>query len=316
VSSTTPLDSIAGSAQRVTRETVATTAPPKLAPKGVRWFREIGWRYVVGLIAVLFAVFPFLFVLSASLNRDDTLSGGGLIPSRFSFRHYKWLFQNSSAPYPSWLRNTLVLSVCTAAGTVLVCACGAFAFSRLRFKGRRPGLTALLLCQMFPAMLMTVALYLMSLRVNSVFPALGIGSLGWVIAVYLGGALAGNVWLTKSFFDTLPIELDESARVDGASHAQIFFRIILPLAAPILATIFIFSFIFVFNELPIAGALLRGDPNKFTLPYGLQQFVQGREQNWGRFAAGVIIAGVPVMLIFQFLQRFLVSGLTSGSVKG
>jgi arabinogalactan oligomer / maltooligosaccharide transport system permease protein len=284
--------------------------------KRSRWFRDVAWRYVVAIIASIFAVFPFLFVLLGSVNSDDTIASGDLLPSKFSFRHYRWLFSHPSDPYPYWLRNTMLISTFTALGTVVLCAVGSFAFSRLRFKGRRPGLLALLLCQMFPQTVMLVALYLISLSVNKSFPAFGQGNWYWIVLIYLGGALAGNLWITKSFFDTLPIELDESAKIDGASHTQVFFRVLLPLIAPILATIFIFAFIAAFNEIAVASALLSGNPKKFTLPNGMEQFVQGREQNWGRFAAGVVIAGVPVMLIFQYAQRFLVSGLASGAVKG
>jgi arabinogalactan oligomer / maltooligosaccharide transport system permease protein len=282
----------------------------------MRWFRETGWRHVVGALAAFFALFPFLFVLSASFNSDDTLSSQSLIPTKITGRHYRWLFTHPKDPYPKWLTNTVVIGIATAIGTVVVAALGAYAFSRLRFAGRRPGILALLLSQMFPSLLLVVAVYLLLLNVGDTFPAIGLGTKVGVILVYLGGALGGNVWLMKSFFDTLPFELDESAKMDGATHAQTFFKVILPLAAPILATIFFFSFIFTVNEYPVAAALLQGNPDKFTLPYGLSQFIQGRDANWGRFAAGAVLAGVPIMLVFQFVQRFLVSGMTSGAVKG
>ncbi len=301
-----------GSTTPVQIELVTTARPPRRRS----WFREVGWRYIVAAFAILFAVFPFLFVLFGSVNTDDTIASGNLLPSSVSLRHYRWLFTHPNDPFPRWVLNTLFLAFFTAFGTILISALGAFAFSRLRFKGRRPGLIALLLCQMFPTLAMLTALYLISLNVNKVFPALGVGSLPWVVLLYLGGALAGNLWLSKSFFDTIPIELDESAKVDGATHAQTFFRIILPLVTPILATIFIFSFIATFNEIGVAAVLLNGNPNKFNIANGMAQFVQGREENWGRFAAGVVLSGVPIMLVFFFAQRFLVSGLTAGAVKG
>lgn len=285
-------------------------------PSPTQRFRQTGWRHLVGLIAVVFALFPFLFVLAASLNDDDTLAGQSLIPRSLTLRHYGWLFTHPEAPYPRWLLNSVVIATGTATGTVVVAACGAYAFSRLRFRGRRPGLVALLLAQMFPTVLLVVAVYLLLLNLGESFPAIGLGTRLGVVLVYLGGALGGNLWLMKSFFDTLPSDLDESAKVDGASHFQTFRMIILPLAAPILATIFFFSFIFTINEYPLAAALLQGNPKGFTLPYGLSQFIQGRESNWGRFAAGAVIAGVPIMLVFQVVQRYLVSGLTSGAVKG
>jgi arabinogalactan oligomer/maltooligosaccharide transport system permease protein len=299
----------------------ATAEPVAVAARGprpslARTFRETGWRHVVGLAACVFALFPFVFVLAASLNADDTLAGQSLLPRDLTFRHYRWLFTHPEAPYPKWLFNSIFVAVFTASGTVIVAACGAYAFSRLRFTGRRPGLVALLLAQMFPTLLLVVAVYLLLLNLGESFGAIGLGTRVGLILVYLGGALGGNLWLMKSFFDTLPFDLDESAKMDGASHFQTFVLVILPLAAPILATIFFFSFIFTINEYPLAAALLQGNPDGFTLPYGLSQFIQGRESNWGRFAAGAVIAGVPIMLVFQVVQRYLVSGLTSGAVKG
>jgi arabinogalactan oligomer / maltooligosaccharide transport system permease protein len=295
---------------------IAVAKQKKVAPKWVRSFRDVGWRYVVAVIACLFAVFPFLFVVLGSFNADDTIASGSLLPKTFTLRHYKWLFNHPEAPYPLWMRNTYVVSLGVAFGTVFLCALGAFAFSRLRFRGRRPGLLTLLLCQMFPQILMITALYLISLNVHDVFPALGVTRHVWLVLIYLGGAMAGNVWLTKSFFDTVPMELDESAKVDGATHTQTFFRIVLPLATPILATIFIFAFISAFNEIALANVILGGESRRFTLTTGMNQFIASREQNWGRFAAGVVMASIPVLIIFRFAQRFLVSGLTSGSVKG
>jgi arabinogalactan oligomer / maltooligosaccharide transport system permease protein len=282
-----------------------------------RWLGEVGWRHAVGVLFSLFSVFPFMFVLTASLNPTDTLEGQTLIPRTVSFKHYKWLLTHpDQAPFPRWLLNTVVVAGVTALMTVALAALAAYPISRMRFQGRKPGLMVLLLSNMFPSMLLITALYLLLDDLGEFAPALGTGTLLGLILVYLGGALGGNVWLMKSFFDTLPMELDESAKVDGAGHALIFFRIILPLARPILATIFFFSFIFAFNEYAVAGALLSGNNSDFTLAYGLQQFVDGRDKNWGPFAAGAIMAGVPILIVFRGVQRFLVSGLTSGAVKG
>jgi arabinogalactan oligomer / maltooligosaccharide transport system permease protein len=310
--------SIAEPAGAAINRTASTTSTlPKPPSPAMRWIREIGWRHLVGVIFSLFAIFPFLFVLSASLAKTDTLNEQSLIPRSVTLKHYRWLLtETEAANFKQWLLNTVIIGLATAILTVFLAALAAYPISRMRFKGRKPGLMALLLSNMFPNMLMATAIYLLTLDLGEFNSSLGPGARTAVILVYLGGALGGNVWLMKSFFDTLPIELDESARVDGAGHARIFFTIILPLARPILATIFFFSFIFTFNEYVLAAALLRGDPSDFTLAYGLQQFVQGREQQWGRFAAGAIMAGVPIMVIFQFLQKFLVSGLTSGAVKG
>lgn len=303
----------AGKAERAGSE-ITTARPPT---KFQRWLRDKAWRHAVGIGFSIFAMFPFLFVLSASLNKTDTLSEQSLFPSSPSLVHYRWLFTHpTEAPFPRWLLNTVIVGLVTAAATVFLAALASYPISRMRFQGRKVSLMTLLLSNMFPNTLLATAIYLLVLDLGDINKNLGVGTKLALILVYLGGALGGNVWLMKSFFDTLPIELDESAKVDGGSHALIFFKIILPLAKPILATIFFFSFIMSFNEYVLASALLRGDPNDFTLAYGLQQFVAGRDSHWGPFAAGAIIAGLPILIVFRFVQKYLVSGLTSGAVKG
>jgi arabinogalactan oligomer / maltooligosaccharide transport system permease protein len=299
---------------RASADATVVAAPPS---KARRYLVEIGWRHLVAGAFSLFALFPFVFVLSASLNQTDTLSEQSLIPTNPSLTHYRYLFTHpTEAPFPAWLGNTVLVGLVAAALTVFLAALASYPISRMRFTGRKVGLMALLLSNMFPTMLLATAIYLLVLDMGQANKAIGVGTKLALILVYLGGALGGNVWLMKSFFDTLPVELDESAKVDGGSHSLIFFKIILPLAKPILATIFFFSFITSFNEYVIASILLRGDPEDFTLAYGLQQFVSGRDSHWGPFAAGAIMAGVPILLVFRLVQRFLVSGLTSGAVKG
>ena len=169
---------------------------------------------------------------------------------------------------------------------------------------------------MFPQLLAVVAIYLIVLRVGDVFPVIGLNKPTALVVIYLGGAMGVNTWLMKGFFDTIPSELDESARVDGATPAQVFWGVVLPLAAPVLAVIALISFIATLNEFVIASAILETQ-QKFTLPVGLWQYIdQKYSEHWGPFAAGVLLAGIPIMIIFLSLQRFIVSGLTQGSVKG
>jgi arabinogalactan oligomer / maltooligosaccharide transport system permease protein len=282
-----------------------------------RWLRNLGWRHLVAWLALAFAVFPVLWILSASFNPVGTLVSQRFIPSRLSLENYQELL-GGSVPYLAWFRNTVVIAGIASLGNTLLSAFAAYAFSRMRFRGRRTGLLAVLLVQMFPQTLAFVAIFLIMANIGDVFPAIGLGSQAGLVLVYLGGAMGVNTWLMKGFFDTIPVDLDESARIDGASHTQIFFRIIFPLVAPILAVVFLLSFIFLINDFVLASAVLgQGDPDKFTLAVGLYRYLSDQfNLRWGPFAAGAMIAGLPVILLFQFLQRFIVSGLTQGAVKG
>jgi len=188
----------------------------------------------------------------------------------------------------------------------------------MRFRGRRAGLLSVLLIQMFPQVLAFVAIFVLMDGIGDVFPAIGDGTRLGLLLVYLGGAMGVNTWLMKGFFDTIPVDLDESAKVDGASHAQIYFKIVLPLVVPILAVVFFLSFIALFNDYVLARAVLGiGNESNYTLSVGLYNFVSDRfNARWGIFAAGALVASIPIVVLFQFLQRYIVSGLTQGAVKG
>jgi arabinogalactan oligomer/maltooligosaccharide transport system permease protein len=285
------------------------------------------WRHVVALIAVVWALFPIAYVASAAFNADQTLGGASLIPRDVTLENFRQLLSgtvqslsegspDTKINYLRWYANTMIVAASTAVLTVLLGALAAYAFSRFRFKGRRIGLLALLLIQMFPQLLLVVAIYLIVLRTGEVFGFIGLNTLTGLVIVYLGGVMGVNVWLMKGFFDTIPAELDESARVDGATPAQVFWGVVLPLAAPVLAVIALISFITTLNEFAIASVILQTQ-TKFTLPVGLWQYInQAYSEHWGPFAAGVLIAAVPASLLFAFLQRYIVEGLTSGAVKG
>jgi arabinogalactan oligomer / maltooligosaccharide transport system permease protein len=284
------------------------------------------WRHLIALIAIGFALFPIAYVVSAAFNADQTLGGATLIPRDVTLENFTQLLKGevagrpgdppTSIPFARWYANTMLVATGTAVLTVLLGALAAYAFSRFRFKGRRMGLLALLLIQMFPQLLLVVAIYLIVLHTGEVFGFIGLNTLTGLMLVYLGGVMGVNVWLMKGFFDTIPAELDESARVDGATPSQVFWGVILPLAAPVLAVIGLFSFIGVINEFVIASVLLQTE-DQFTLTRGLFRFIDAQySEHWGAFAAGVLLAAPPVVLLFLFLQKFIVSGLTAGSVKG
>lgn len=281
------------------------------------WFLDTGWRHLVGLAVTAFALFPVIWVISAAFS-DTGLSSQHLIPSDVTLDNFRALTSDPGhPPFWRWMFNSLFVGTVTAISTVFLCACAAYAFSRLRFSGRRPGMLFLLLVQMFPNLLAVVALFVFMTRVKGMFPGVGLGSLWGLIFIYLGGALGVNTWLMKGFFDTLPRELDESAKVDGATHAQIFFRIILPLGAPVLAVIGLLSFVASQSEFVVADVILGQNENQRTAAVGLSRFIlAGFDNRWGPFAAGALVVALPVVLLWLFLQRYVVSGLTSGAVKG
>ncbi|MEU2199002.1 sugar ABC transporter permease [Isoptericola sp. NPDC019482] len=278
-----------------------------------RWARELGWRHIVGVLAVLYAVFPIVYVVSASLSPSGTLTGSNELFAQVSGVNYADL---GNTKFWTWMGNTLVIGVATAVGTVLMGAAAAYAFSRFRFAGRRLGLTSLLIIQMFPQMLAFVAIFLLLISLGEVVPALGLNSKLALICVYLGGALGVNTFLMYGFFNTVPRELDEAAKIDGASHAQVYWTIILRLVTPILAVVALLSFISTFGEFIIARVVLQSESN-WTLAVGLYGWVSSLlEANWGLFAAGAVLSAIPVLALFLFLQKYIVGGLTAGSVKG
>jgi arabinogalactan oligomer/maltooligosaccharide transport system permease protein len=268
-------------------------------------------------VLVLFTLFPIYIVIESSITDTGSLATGTLVPSHPTWANFSLLIKNSgSIPYFRWMTNTIILASANAIVSVIVGAASAFAFSRMRFKGRKFGLQALLLVQVFPSFLALAAIYVMMERVFTVFPQIGLGSLGGLLLIYLGGSMGVNAWLLKGYIDTIPLELDEAARIDGASTIQVYWIIFFPLAAPVLAVTALLSFIGTFNEFVLASLFLQ-DVNRRTVAVGLQQFVGSQfGQNWGPFAAGSLIASIPLVILFLSLQRFIIGGLTSGATKG
>ena len=310
----------------VVEKTVGVAVPRVKERRGPRFggLGENWWRHVVGIVFTVWALFPVAYIISAAFNADSSLSGASLIPRKVTFENFHKLFQSgaatkhiaSAADFPYWYKNTLIVAAATAFLTVMLGALAGYAFSRFRFKGRRIGMLALLLIQMFPQLLAVVAIYLIMFNLGGIFHVIGLNTLTGLIIVYLGGVMGINTWFLKGFFDTIPSELDESARVDGATPAQVFWGVVLPLAAPVLSVIALLSFIFTINEFVIASVLLQTSRQQ-TLPVGLYNFVASTyAQSWGPFAAGVLLAAIPVVIFMMSLQKFIVGGLTQGSVKG
>jgi arabinogalactan oligomer/maltooligosaccharide transport system permease protein len=298
-----------------------TLRPPGAAPGAARPRRRRrsaggGWKHLAAIAACVFALFPLVYAFSASLSASGSLLGSNQLFSDVTGANYTNLLNDPQNPYLTWFGNSLFVSVTTAVGTVLMGAAAAYAFSRFRFRSRKGGLLALLVIQMFPQLLAFVAIFLLLFAISGVYPFMGLNSRLGLVAVYLGGALGANTFLMYGFFNTIPKDLDEAAEIDGASHAQIYWTMILPLVTPILVVVGMLSFIASFSDFLLAQIVLQ-DPDKYTLAVGLYQFVSVQfGENWGVFTAGAILAAIPVVALFLFLQRYIVSGLTGGAVKG
>lgn len=277
---------------------------------------ETTLRLLVAFLFIAYALFPIVYVIGTSLNPSGSLQTSQIIPSNPSLNNYRSLLTSQTNPFMLWMRNSMIVSTTTSILTVALCSLSAYAFSRFRWKSRKRLLQGLLLSQVFPNILAIVAVFLMLQQIGRIFPALGLNTLGGLILIYLGGAIGFNTWLMKGFFDTVPRDLDESAMLDGASSWQTFTTIILPLVRPVLAVIFMLSFIGTYGDFLLARVLLT-NTRQYTVAVGLSLFIgQQFSQRWGEFAAGAVLAAIPTMILFYISQSQLQGGLTSGAVKG
>jgi arabinogalactan oligomer / maltooligosaccharide transport system permease protein len=273
-------------------------------------------KLLLAVVLITFAVFPALWIISASLDPVSRLGSQQFIPRNASFVHYDFLLTSTLHPFPRWMMNSLKISSISTVLAVTVTMFSAYSFSRFRFRFRRNLLLMILLIQVFPGMLTMIALFLLLLQLGTYVPGMGLNTHGGLILIYLGGAMGINVWLMKGFFDSIPREIDESAMVDGASHWQAFWYLIFPLVRPILIVVGILTFIGTYGDFLLARIMLKSS-DKFTVMVGLYNFTQQQfAQNWGPFAAGAIMAALPIVIIYLVLQDHIVSGLTQGSVKG
>ncbi|MBG0787434.1 MAG: sugar ABC transporter permease [Anaerolineaceae bacterium] len=273
-------------------------------------------RWILAVFLIAFSIFPVIWIISAAFNPVNDLATQQLIPENAGFDNFVALVNTDIFPFFAWLWNSIKISVLTTVLTLSLTTMAAFAFSRFRFKGRQGLLKVILLVQSFPNLLAIVALFSINKQIGDVFASLGLNTHAGLIMVYLGGAMGMNIWLMKGYMDTIPRDIDESAHVDGANDWQVFTKLILPLLRPILVVIGILSFIGTYGEFIIARTLLTKRELQ-TVMVGLQIYTSGQyTQNWGVFAAGALIAALPIMIIYLVLQDQIVGGLTRGAVKG
>jgi maltose/maltodextrin transport system permease protein len=295
---------------------------PIVTGKSQRWRAWAAHALLCTLLA--FTLFPLLAVISISL-RPGNFATGSIIPTQISFEHWQLAlgipYTNpdgtvTQPPFPVllWLWNSIKIATISAFLIVAISTTAAYAFARLRFAHKQLILNSMLLLQMFPVAVALVAIYAIFEGLGTQIPWLGIETHAGLIVAYLGG-VAMHIWTIKGYFETIPVEIEENAKVDGATHWQAFRHVLLPMAVPILMVVFVLAFIGTIIEYPVASILLREEPN-LTLAVGSKFYLYEQRYLWGDFAAAAVLSGLPITLVFLLAQRWIVSGLTAGGVKG
>lgn len=267
--------------------------------------------YLVLATVMIMIIYPLLWTIGASFNPGNSLVSTSIIPENPTLEHFRELFAGEgSLQYVQWYKNSIKVSVFTMLGTLISVSFTAYAFSRFRFRGRKNGLTLFLLLQMIPQFSALVALYVLA-------QMLGMMNSHWLlILLYIGGQIPMNTYLMKGYMDSIPVELDESARIDGASNTRIFLQIIMPLARPMLAVVAMNGFTGPLGDFILSSTILRS-AEYYTLPIGLYNLVnEVQGASYTTFAAGAILISIPIAIVFLLLQKNFVSGLTTGGTKG
>ncbi len=290
--------------------------------KSLLWRKLLAHGFMIGFIVVI--MFPFLMVLSISF-REGNFSTGSLFPEHPTLEHWQLAlgipYERANGvivepPFPVmlWLWNSIKIGLIASAGILLLSTTSAYAFARMKFRGRGAMLDTLLIIQMFPAALTVIAIYAIFDALGQVVPFLAIDNHPALILTYLS-AITLHIWTIKGYFESIDPAIDKAAQIDGATPWQAFRYIFLPISLPILAIIFVLAFIFLVNEYPVASVLLR-QTDKMTLAVGARQYLYEQKYLWGDFAAAAILSGLPITVLFLASQKFLISGLSDGGVKG
>lgn len=267
--------------------------------------------HTVLIIASLIAIFPILWIISTSFKPYSEVFSTTLniVPDNFTLDNYKYVLTKNNHIFLTWIKNSAIIALFTSLFAVFLSATAAYALSRYKFVGHKFTMYLFLVTQMFPGALLLIPLYNLMNSLGLLNTHLGL------ILAYSTVAIPFSTWMLKGFFDTIPYELEEAARVDGLSQFGTFYRIVLPLSLPGLSVTIFFAFITAWNEFMIALTFMSNE-SMYTIPIGLQQFVNQFNTDWHYMAAGAVIVTLPVLLLFLYAQKYLVSGLTAGGTKG
>jgi arabinogalactan oligomer/maltooligosaccharide transport system permease protein len=298
---------------------MSATSPASTVNKPKRSFFKSGKEdspfkrliiHAILIFACFIAVYPILRVLGISLRPGNRLLSTDLaiIPPDATLESYRIVLFDR--PFLTWIWNSLIVTLSTALIGVVLAASGAYAFSRWKFPGRNAGLVFLLATQMIPASMLMIPLYILAIKLNL------IGTYRGLVIAYCVTSIPFSIWILKGYFDTIPIDLEEAARIDGASQLKTFLKIIVPLSTPALAITFLFNFTAAWNEFMLARIILGSKEELMTWPLGLQRLQGQFQTQWGQFSAASIIVTIPVVLLFLYSSKYLLSGLTLGGVKG
>lgn len=271
---------------------------------------EVAGIYGIILVMAIIIFYPLAWALGLSFNTGTSLYSSSIIPKQPTLEHYRWLFTSPESNYVTWYKNTLIVSTISSLLSIGFTSMTAYALSRFQFVGRKGGMYAFLLLQMFPVMMAMVALYIFLNLIGL------LNTLTGLILIYVGGQIPFNAWLVKGYLDTISRELDDAAKIDGAGPIRLFIQILLPLITPILAIVALTNFMLPVFDFILPSIILH-DKSKYTLAVGLYNFVTEKySSNFTVFTAGAILIAVPIAAIYLFLQKYFISGLAAGGTKG
>lgn len=272
--------------------------------------------YLFLIVVCILIIYPILWIVFSSFNPSQSMFSSTLIPKEMNLDNYIWLFTSPESNYLLWFKNSMKISLTVMVLQLILVSFTAYAYSRFNFKGKKFGLLIFMVLQILPLTSAMIAFYALGILLGLVQNH----AHAYLIAIYVGSAIPANTYLVKGYLDNIPKELDEAAHLDGAGNFTTFFRIVMPLAKPILAVQALWAFMTPLQDFVIAKLIIR-DPKLNTLAVGLQSFVSGSmtggsQMQFTKFAAGSLLIALPIALLYVFLQKYLISGLTAGGTKG